>query len=256
MYTLAERAFIVAGGATGIGAATAAKIAAEGGKVVIGDLNRGRAEETAERLRSTGADAVAVEFDLADDASVDRLVARSVEEFGTVSGLYNVGADLSPANLGSDFDILTVDLAVWRRTLEVNLLGYVRTIRSLLPHLLENGGGSIVNTSSGAAFGGEDARAAYAASKAGVNALTRHVARKWGHQGVRCNAVTPGLVMGETQKQQNDVQLEQMMTAMASTGRLGEPADLANVITFLLSPESSWVTGQVWNVDGGVAFRD
>ncbi|MBU6536714.1 SDR family NAD(P)-dependent oxidoreductase [Streptomyces sp. NPDC057245] len=256
MNGLEGNAFIVAGGATGIGAATARRLAEEGANVVIGDINIARARQTASVLSGVGGEVFAVEFDLASDASVDRLVAHSIERFGTVAGLYNVGADLSAKNLGQDLDILAVDLAVWERTLDVNLLGYVRTIRAILPHFLETGRGAIVNTSSGAAFAGEDARAAYAASKAGVNALTRHVARTWGKQGVRCNAVTPGMVMGETQTAQNDDTLQNTLLAMTSLGRLGEPADLANTVAFLLSAESSWISGQVWNIDGGMTFRD
>jgi len=255
MNGLEGNTYVVAGGATGIGAATARKLVAEGANVVVGDINIARATQTAAELQGPGR-AVAVEFDLADDASVQHLVDQAVEQFGQIAGLYNVGADLSPQNLGNDLDILTVDLDVWRRTLDVNLLGYVRTIRAVLPHFLDAGAGAIVNTSSGAAFAGESTRAAYGASKAAVNSLTRHVARTWGHQGVRCNAVTPGMVMGESQKQQNDTELQAMLLQMVSLGRLGEPADLANVVAFLLSTDSAWVSGQVWNVDGGMSFRD
>lgn len=255
MNGLEDKTFIIAGGATGIGAATAVKLGLEGANVVIGDVNIDGARKTAAELPSTG-EAAAVEFDLADNDSVQNLIDHAIERFGPVSGLYNVGADLSPQNMGTDTDILTVDLEVWRRTLDVNLLGYVRTTRAVLPHFLESGGGAIVNTSSGAAFAGEDTRAAYGASKAAVNSLTRHVARTWGHQGVRCNAVTPGMVMGESQKQQNDVELQATLMRMVSLGRLGEPSDLANTVAFLLSTESDWVSGQVWNIDGGMTFRD
>jgi NAD(P)-dependent dehydrogenase (short-subunit alcohol dehydrogenase family) len=144
---------------------------------------------------------------------------------------------------------------VWQRTLDVNLLGYVRTSRAVLPHLLEQGGGSIVNTSSGTAVGGDASRVAYGVSKAAVNQLTRHIAINWGGDGIRCNGVMPGLVMGETVKNQNDLALQEAFLTAARTTRLGEPADLAAVTAFLLSGEAEWINGQVWFIGGGAHLR-
>ena len=135
---------------------------------------------TVERITASGGRAIAVEFDLADEQSVHQLVEATIDAFGAFHGLHNVGADLSEDNLGRDTTLLDTDMEVWRRTLDVNLLGYVRTIRAVLPHLLEQGGGSIVNTSSGGSLGTDPMHVAYNASKAAVNQLTRHVANNWG----------------------------------------------------------------------------
>ncbi len=156
---------------------------------------------------------------------MQRLVDLTIEEFGGIHGLHNVGADLSDHSLGRDTTILDTDMDVWLRTLDVNLLGYVCTIRAVLPHLLEQGGGSIVNTSSGAALGTDPLHVAYGASKAAVNHLTRHVAVNWGKQNIRSNGVMPGLVMGEIQERQNDIQLQQAFLMFGKTTRLGKPDD-------------------------------
>ncbi|OMC27435.1 SDR family NAD(P)-dependent oxidoreductase [Mycobacterium colombiense] len=255
MRGLAEKTFLVAGGATGIGAATAKRLAAEGACVAIGDNNLAGATNTADQIAAAGGRAIAVEFDLADEQSVQRLVQTTITEFGAIHGLHNVGADLSEDNLGRDTTILDTGMDVWQRTLDVNLLGYVRTIRAVLPHLLAQGGGSIVNTSSGAALGSDPAHVAYSASKAAVNHLTRHVAVNWGKHNIRSNGVMPGLVMGETQERQNDIALQQAFLMFGKTSRLGRPDDLAAITAFLLSDEAEWITGQVWYIGGGSHLR-
>jgi NAD(P)-dependent dehydrogenase (short-subunit alcohol dehydrogenase family) len=255
MRGLKDKTFLVAGGATGIGAATAKRLAAEGACVAVGDINIGGAIATAEQITDSGGRAIAIEFDLADARSVQDLVDRTIGEFGGIHGLHNVGADLSEDNLGRDTTILDTGMDVWWRTLDVNVLGYVRTIQAVLPHLLEQGGGSIVNTSSGAALGSDPQHVAYGASKAAVNHLTRHVAVNWGKHNIRSNGVMPGLVMGETQERQGDLALQQAFLMFGKTTRLGKPDDLAAVTTFLLSEEAEWITGQVWYIGGGSHLR-
>ncbi|HXB85713.1 SDR family oxidoreductase [Mycobacterium sp.] len=255
MRGLDGKTFIVAGGATGIGAGTAERLASEGAFVTVGDINITGAKATVERITTAGGRAIAVEFDLAHEQSIQYLVDCTIDAFGPIHGLHNVGADLSDNNLGRDTTVLDTDLDVWHRTLDVNLLGYVRTTRAVLPHLLKQGAGSIVNTSSGGSLGTDPMHIAYNATKAAVNQLTRHVANNWGAKGIRCNAVMPGLVMGETQERQNDQQLQQMFLIAAKTTRLGRPADLAAVIAFLLSDDAEWINGQVWYIGGASHMR-
>lgn len=247
MKGLKGKRIIIAGGATGIGAATAERLAEEGASVVVGDINLAGAAATAKGINGT---AVAVEFDFADESSVQALVDRTVAEFGGVDGLYNVGADLSTDTIGRDLDLLEMDPAVWRRTNEVNLLGYALACRTVLPHFLGQGGGVIVNTTSNAA------RPAYAASKAGINALTRHIASRWGKDGIRCNTVAPGLVMTDSLRRSLDEQMRAMALAATRSPRLGEPADLAGAVAFLLSDDAAWINGQVWSICGGASLRE
>jgi NAD(P)-dependent dehydrogenase (short-subunit alcohol dehydrogenase family) len=255
MLGLTGKTVIVAGGATGIGAGTAKRLAAEGASVVVGDINIAGATSTVEQITAAGGTALAVEFDLADEDSVHHLVDTTLAEFGAIHGLDNVGADLSEHNLGRDTTVLDTPFDVWRRTLDVNLLGFVRTIRAVLPHFLEQGSGSIVNTSSGGCLGTDPMHVAYNCSKAAVNQITRHVANNYGRQGIRSNAVMPGLVMGETQERQNDQQMQQMFLAAAKTTRLGRPADLAAVAAFLLSDDAEWINGQTWYIGGASHMR-
>jgi NAD(P)-dependent dehydrogenase (short-subunit alcohol dehydrogenase family) len=123
------KTFIIAGGATGIGAGTASRLAEEGAGVVVGDVNITGAKATVDAINASGGSAIAVEFDLADEDSIRGLVDATLREFGGVHGLFNVGADLSEHVNGRDFTVLDTDLDIWQRTLDVNLLGYVRTIR-------------------------------------------------------------------------------------------------------------------------------
>jgi NAD(P)-dependent dehydrogenase (short-subunit alcohol dehydrogenase family) len=255
MRGVAGKTFIIAGGATGIGAGTAKRLAAEGANVAVGDINIDGAKATVDAITGDGGRAIAVEFDLSDEDSVRYLVDATLAEFGSIHGLDNVGADLSDENLGRDTTVLETDFDVWHRTLDVNLLGYVRTIRAVLPHLLGQGSGSIVNTSSGGALGSDPMHLAYNCSKAAINQLTRHVANNYGAKGIRSNAVMPGLVMGETQERQNDQQMQAMFLAVSKTTRLGKPADLAAITAFLLSEEAEWINGQTWFIGGASHMR-
>jgi NAD(P)-dependent dehydrogenase (short-subunit alcohol dehydrogenase family) len=255
MRGLDGKTFIIAGGATGIGAGTAKRLASEGACVAVGDVNIDGAKATVDQITGEGGRAIAVEFDLSDEASIQYLVDATLAEFGAIHGLDNVGADLSDDNLGRDTTVLDTDFDVWHRTLDVNLLGYVRTIRAVLPHLLQQGSGSIVNTSSGGSLGSDPMHLAYNCSKAAINQLTRHVANNYGATGVRSNAVMPGLVMGETQERQNDKRMQEMFLAVSKTTRLGKPADLAAITAFLLSEEAEWINGQTWFIGGASHMR-
>ncbi|MFD3606203.1 SDR family NAD(P)-dependent oxidoreductase, partial [Streptomyces sp. NPDC058656] len=141
MRGLKGKRIVIAGGATGIGAATAERLAEEGASVAVGDINLAGAEATVKGITEAGGTAVAIGFDLGDETSIQELVYRAATDFGGVDGLFNVGADLSPDTLGRDTDLLDMDPAVWRRTHDVNLLGYALTCRAVLPHLLGQGGG-------------------------------------------------------------------------------------------------------------------
>ena len=257
MRGLNGKRIVIAGGASGIGAATAERLGAEGATVVIGDINLDAARVTAKRIANANGTALAVKFDLADEQSVRALFDTAVNEFGGVDGLYNVGADATAEVLGRDGDLLDMDPAVWRRTFEVNLLGYALICRAALPLLLENGGGAIVNTSSAAAHVGDHKRAAYQTSKAGINALTRHVGSRWGKQGIRCNCVSPGVVLTETaEKMALTPEALEFARMTIPSPRFGQPSDLAGVVAFLLSDDAEWINGQVWSINGGALLRE
>ncbi|GAB1816427.1 SDR family NAD(P)-dependent oxidoreductase [Mycobacterium sp. MUNTM1] len=251
---LAGKVAIVAGGATGLGAATAARLGEEGCRVVVGDVAVDAARRTAERIAAAGGTATPVAFDLSDPASVASLIDSAATTYGGVDLLFNVGADMS--TIRADTDVVDIDFDVWDRVMTVNLRGYVAVMKYAIPHMLNRGGGAIVNMSSAAAFQGEPARPAYATAKAGIGALTRHVASRWGKDNIRCNAVAPGFTATETIRsvpQWPDLQAAALKRIRGP--RVGDPGDVAALVAFLLSAEGEWINGQVVNVDGGTVLR-
>lgn len=247
---------VVAAGGSGIGAATSERLASEGARVVVGDLNFNGAQETVERIVAAGGVAEAMQFDLADEASTNALIGKCVEAFGGIDGLANVGADLSPETMAGDLDVLDMSVDVWQRTMRVNVIGHALTCREAVRQMVKQGtGGAIVNVSSEAASCGEDTRPAYAASKAGVNALMRQIALRWGQEGIRCNCVAPGITMSETAEDQMPAEFKQQWLDLTTMKRFGRPADLAATIVHLLSDDAAWVSGQVWHVNGGSHFH-
>jgi NAD(P)-dependent dehydrogenase (short-subunit alcohol dehydrogenase family) len=244
------KVILVCGGASGIGAATAQRLCEEGARVVIGDLNLELAEETA---RVCGA-AVAIQYDQAQETSINALVQQASEKYGGLDGVFANAADLG--TVLEDGDILSNDISIWERTLQVNLTGTAMIVRASLPLLLERGAGAIVCTSSGASTIGEPERPAYAASKAGINALCRHVASRWGKQGIRCNSVAPGLIVTPQLSAGMGEELLGKMLKGVRSPRHGNPADIAASVAFLMSDDGAFVNGQTWHVNGGVYYGD
>ncbi|URM93825.1 SDR family oxidoreductase [Actinomadura madurae] len=255
MRGLQDKVIVVAGGATGIGAATARRLAEEGAKVVIGDINPTGAKDTVEEIRAHGGHAVAHEFDISSEESCAALMAAAVEAFGGIDGLFNVAADLSADTLGRDADLLSVPVEVWHRSLAVNLTGYFYTARHAVPRLLERGGGAIVNTISGLVLNGDRGRVSYGASKSGLLAMSKHIATRWGKEGIRCNVVAPGMVLTDNSMAMIGEQERAAVLEMLRSPRFGEPEDIAAAVTFLLSEDGSWINGQVLPVNGGTGLR-
>lgn len=254
MNGLAEKVIVVAGAATGIGLATARRVAAEGAKVAVGDIDEQGAQEAAQQICEIGGNAIAIKYDQACEASTEGLIAQAVAHFGRLDGLHANAADLRPEIFGRDVDVAHMDVAIWERTLRVNLIGYATLIRSALPRMVENGGGSIVCTTTSThspPIGRDSAPVAYSSSKAGVNAMCRHVASRWGPEGIRCNTVAPGVVLTETAKAVMPQEFIDELKAGLRSTRLGVPTDIAGVVAFLLSDDGAWVNGQVWGVNGG-----
>jgi NAD(P)-dependent dehydrogenase (short-subunit alcohol dehydrogenase family) len=251
---LTDKVAVVVGGATGIGAATAARLGREGCRVVIGDIGEDAARQTAERVAAAGGTATHVAFNLADPGSVANLIDAAATTYDGVDLLFNVGADMS--TIRADTDVVDIDFDVWDRVMTVNVRGYVAAMKYAIPRMLGRGGGAIVNMSSAAAFQGEPARPAYATAKAGIGALTRHVASRWGKEGIRCNAVAPGFTATDVIRsvpQWPDLQAAALKRIRGT--RVGDPADIASLVAFLLSEEGEWINGQVVNIDGGTVLR-
>lgn len=246
------RAIIVVGAGTGIGAATVERLCAEGARVCVADINAGAAEALAARMTDAGHEAFATPVEITDEASVNAAFVAAVERFGGLDGAHINAADLR--TIHQDSDVLSVDMAVFDRTLSVNLRGHFLCTRAAVPHLLNSErGGAIVYTTSDAAFEGEPQRPSYAVSKSGLNGLMRHVASKWGKKGLTSNAVAPGFVMTPEMIAGGAVPPEWIDHCIAGTRstRLGRAADIAAMVAHLLSEDGRWINGQVFHVNGG-----
>ena len=255
MRGLNGKVAVIAGGGSGIGATTALRLASEGSSVVVGDLNGDNALAVANEIVDNGGKAIAVAFDISTEAGVDELISNAVSTFGGIDCVHVNAADLSPDTIMRDSDVESVPLEVFDRTIAVNLRGHLLTTRRVVPELLARGGGAIVYTSSAAAFVGEDTRPSYAMSKAGLGALVRHVASKWGREGIRANAVAPGLILTEAVLANPDPQLREFAIQMGHSNRPGRPDDIAAAVAFLFSDDGGWIVGQVIGVDGGALYR-
>jgi NAD(P)-dependent dehydrogenase (short-subunit alcohol dehydrogenase family) len=238
-------------GGIGIGGATAQRMAREGARVVAADVDGAGARRLAESIQRSGGQALGLEVDVSRESDIAGMVAAAVDTFGGVDILHNNAGALGPEVLGKDGDLLSLDVTAWERTLAVNLTGVMLGCKHAIPHMLKRGRGAIVNTSSVASFQGDLVRAAYGSSKGGLNALTRYVASMYGKQGIRCNAVAPGLVLTATGRKYFTAQARDMMLRHHLTPYLGEPEHVAQVVVFLASDAAAFITGETLRVDGG-----
>jgi len=252
MRRLESKVIVIAGGGTGIGAGTAQRLAVEGARVVIGDLSAEHAQAVAAKIVAAGGEAIGCAFDVTDDPTVAALMWTAVDRFGGLDGLQINVADLAVHR--RDSDALNVELAVFDRVTAVSLRGHLLCTRHALPHLLARGGGAIVYTTSAAAFIGEPKRVAYAMAKSGIHALMRHVATRWGKEGVRANAIAPGMVPTEANAAAPPERFERALRGTRSR-RLGKPEDIAAVTAMLMSADGEWINGQMLSVDGGATIR-
>lgn len=255
MRGLKDKVVIVAGVTSGIGEATAVRLAEEGAKLVVAGRTVSACERIAEDIRSNGGAAEAMYYDQGEEQLISELIAKTVDRYGSIDALVCNAAELRKEVVQFDLDIGHMSAEIWERLFKINVIGYALLVREAIPHMLAAGGGSIVLISSETAKIGRDTRHCYATTKAGVESMARQIAETWGQQGVRCNAIAPGMVM--TEKATRDVPkefLEDMKSRLRSP-RLGRPSDIAAAVAFLISDDGEWVTGQAISVNGGMLYR-
>ena len=253
MGSLRGRVAIVTGGAGGIGSATATAIARAGGSVAVLDIDGARADEVARAIGSHHGTTLGVQVDLADEAAVKSAVDATVAHFGRVDVLHNNAALTDSDLLSRDTQVTDLSVEVWDDTLAVNLRSQMLMCKHVIPHMIETGGGSIVNMSSGASLKGDRTRTAYGVSKAGVNTLTMYVATAYGKQGVRVNTIVPGLIITDAVRAHLSEGILSRLGKATLTPYVGEPDDVANLVVFLASDESRYITGQMIAIDGGMS---
>jgi NAD(P)-dependent dehydrogenase (short-subunit alcohol dehydrogenase family) len=242
---------IVTGSASGIGQATAELLATEGASVVVADMNEEGAEKVAAKIRAGGGNAVAQPTDVSQESDIRRMIARAVNEYGGLQILHNNAAMTAGHEHAQDMDLLTMTVDYWDRSFSVNLRGAMLAAKHGIPVMIAGGGGAIVNTSSNQSLAGDLSQFAYSAAKAGVNALTRSIATSYGRQGVRCNTVSPGHIETASNKASVSPEMSDVIVSNNLIPRAGRAEDLAQAVLYLVSDESSFVTGQLISIDGG-----
>jgi|LNFM01.2.fsa_nt_gb NAD(P)-dependent dehydrogenase (short-subunit alcohol dehydrogenase family) len=239
---------IVTGGASGIGEATCRRLVAEGATVVIADVQGERANALAAEL---GPRAIAQTFDAADVTSIQALVLGTVERFGRLDVLHNNAAISTPEVHARDNNAIDIDFEIWDRVMAVNLRGYLAGCKYALPQMIRQGCGAIVNTASTGGFAGDISRLAYSVSKSAIIGLTRQIATHHGAQGIRCNAVAPGLVLTPGTRGAAAPVIG-IMQRQLLVPEIGVPEDIAALVCFLASSEARYINGQTYIADGGM----
>jgi 3-oxoacyl-[acyl-carrier protein] reductase len=240
---------IVTGSGGGIGQAYAEALAAAGASVMVADIAEQNGNDVAAAIRASGGQADSVRVDVADPESARSLASATVERFGGIDYLVNNAAIFG----GMQLDLLlTVDWDYLNRFLSVNMLGALNCVRACYPAMKERGGGAIVNQSSTAAY---LYAGFYGLAKAGVNSLTQQLAHELGGQHIRINAIAPGPIDTEASRTVVPDAFMKPILASLALKRQGETSDLVGMCLFLLSDEASWITGHVFNVDGGQVVR-
>lgn len=253
MAELAGKAALVTGAGVGIGRAIALKMASEGARVMVVDLNEETAEETAALICDAGGEAIVFTADVSDESCVSNMVKTTVDRFGSI----DIACNSAAVSRGSG-PIHTFEKTVFDQTLELCLTNTFLCMKHEVEAMLgQEQGGSIVNISSNASLRGQPYNTAYAAAKSGVNLLTKSAAAEYGHKGIRINAVSPGVIRtpGVERYFEEQPKIAEGLKQAAVMRRLGEPSEIAEAVCFLASDRASFITGQLLSVDGGGAVK-
>ncbi len=249
---LAGMSALVTGGAGGIGQGICASLVKEGAQVCIADLNLEHAQAVAEGI---GEGAFAIAMDAGNTENVKDVVAQAFTRLGRIDILVNTAAVTDPQTMMDDTNAVDIDFELYDRVMAVNARGYLATCKYVIPHMIDQGKGSIVNLASGAGQLGHNIWLAYGMSKAAVIQLTRSVASAFGKKGIRCNGIAPYVILTENARTQAPEGMLEVYERFALTPRLGDVADITAMVNYLASDESGFVNGQTLNCDGGISAQ-
>jgi NAD(P)-dependent dehydrogenase (short-subunit alcohol dehydrogenase family) len=227
-------------------------LAREGALLAIIDIDVEGAERISQTIAASEGTAFSVSADLSDEVQVVAAIRETVTRYGRVDVLHNNAAMTASDFLSRDTQVTDLPLDVWERTIAVNLRSQMLMCKHAIPEMVSIGGGSIINMSSGASLKGDRTRTAYGISKAGVNTLTMYAATSHGKQGVRVNTIVPGLIITAAVRAHLTERILAGLSRATLTPYVGEPEDVANLVVFLASDESRYITGQMIAIDGGM----
>lgn len=251
---LAGRVVIVTGGAHGIGRTYCEGLAREGARVVVADVDGAAATAVADALCASGLEALAIGTDVSDEASAVAMAERTLERFGRIDVLVNNAAIFSTIPIRR-VPIEEITLAEWEQVMAVNLRGVFLASRAVLPAMKRQRAGKIINIASATAFSGSPTRIHYVASKGGVLAFTRTLAREVGPYGITVNALAPGATLSEEHPTDDDLRRHERRVQGQALRRVETPADLVGTLLYLASSDSDFMTGQALVVDGGLVMH-
>lgn len=251
---LEERVVIVTGGGHGIGRAYAKRLAEEGARIVIAELDAEAGERVAADLVEAGREALAIRTDVADKASVETMASSTLRRFGRIDGLVNNAAVFATIPMSrSPFD--QIDIDEWDRMMAVNLRGAWLASCAVVPQMRRQAYGKIVNISSGTALKGAAGRIHYVTSKAGILGFTRTLAMELGSDNICVNCVAPGSTLSEEHAGEDIVRMRTQAAGARALKRVQTPADITGAVVFFLSADSDFITGQTLVVDGGACMH-
>jgi len=237
---------LVTGGASGIGEACVLALARAGARVAIVDLNQERGAKLVEQATEAESEAIFLRVDVSDPQAVEQMVADTIATFGRLDIAVNNAGIGGEANPTADYSI-----ADWQRVININLNSVFYCMHYEIPQMLQQGGGSIINMTSILGTVGFATAPAYVAAKHGIVGLTKSAALEYGRQGLRINSVGPGFIKTPLLADSLDDQTQAYLAELHALGRMGEPEEVASLVTFLASDEASFLTGGYYLVDGG-----
>jgi 3-oxoacyl-[acyl-carrier protein] reductase len=247
MKSLEGKVTIVTGGSSGIGKATVLKFVAEGAKVAVWDINEERGRELESVINKERHNIIFYKVNTADETQINEAAIKVINDFGKIDILVN------NAGITKDSSLLKMTTEQWNQVIDINLTGVFLCTKAVAPHMVANGYGRIMNASSVVGLYGNFGQTNYAATKAGVIAMTQTWAKELGRKGINVNAVAPGFILTEMVQAMPEAVLAKM-SEKVPLNRLGKPEDIANIYAFLASDQADYINGTTISVDGGITL--